>query len=91
MFPWRRDNAALGPEGAAFARAADHAVAQAREQGCCCCPEVTAVGWMPGPDGRPAPVLTIAHDEWCPLLRSQDKGSSGPSMRQVRIEPEART
>jgi hypothetical protein len=74
-----------GPEREAFLRSADHAITQAREQGCCCEPVVQGLGWMPGPDGRPTPVLTITHEGWCPLLRAVE--GTAPQMRHVQIEP----
>jgi len=46
-------------------------LAAARAQGCACQPEITMHKLEPG-IWRP----TVAHDDWCPLLRSHEGASA---------------
>lgn len=59
-------------EDARVRTAVRHVFKQARERGCCCAPVVTLAGWKEAPNGSPAPVLMVAHDDWCPYLRAAE-------------------
>lgn len=80
------DGAAASAAFAGLLRCADHAVMQVMELGCCCVPDVVALGWMPGPDGAPAPLMTLMHKEWCSYLRARDRGQALPEVRCVEIK-----
>jgi hypothetical protein len=56
----------------AFQAAADDALARGRSKGCCCQPDVFATGWVKASDGGWHPLIRVAHDEWCPLMRCME-------------------
>lgn len=59
-------------------RAARVAKDAARAQGCCCNVEFY-VSW-PYPN---LPIVDLAHDDWCPLLRVRQEGAGGDEMQAV--------
>lgn len=56
-----------------FEQAAADALELGRAQGCCCLPEVHTTGWIQLPNGNWHPLIRVAHDEWCPLMRSVEQ------------------
>ena len=66
--------------GREIAAARVAALRAARAQGCTCEPEVRFVNGQP-------PLATLAHDEWCPLLRTMQERPPGAARSQAVIYP----
>lgn len=61
-------------------RAIRVARAAAKKQGCVCNVEVTITGHLDG-----WPVASVAHDDWCPLLRVMEERTTPPGQPQQAI------